>query len=111
MAIAEFTEVGRDTFNTEERRKIEQFAEKMFKQDMIRAYVPLGKKEVCMERESLKERTIQVFLMNGTLEMNNELVTRFNKRKKAGRSRPGAEAHELSEWHKVNTQCDMPRTN
>jgi hypothetical protein len=82
MAIAEFNELCKDTFNTEERARIERVAEGMFKNNGVRTYLPLGKKEVCLERASVRDKTIEVFLMNGTLEMNNELVTRFNKRKR-----------------------------
>lgn len=82
MAIAEFNGMCRDTFNEQEQKQIEKFAERMFKTNAVRAYLPIGKKEVCLERESVKEKTIEVFLMNGTLEMNDELVNRFNKRNK-----------------------------
>lgn len=82
MAIAEFNDICRDTFNAEERSKIEKAAERMFKNNGVRTYLPLGKKEVCLERESVRTKTIEVFLMNSTLEMNDELVTRFNKRKR-----------------------------
>lgn len=83
MAIAEFNETCNQTFNVAERASIERFAEGMFRNDTIEAYLPLGKKEVCLKRGSTREKTVEVFLMNGTLEMNDELVTRFNKRKKA----------------------------
>ncbi len=82
MAVAEFNDICRDTFSAEERSKIEKFAEKMFKINAVRGYLPIGKKEVCLERESVRAKTIEVFLMNSTLEMNDELVTRFNKRKR-----------------------------
>lgn len=84
MAIAEFTDKCRDDFNIEERKKIEKFAEEMFKKDIVMAFLPIGKKEVCLERENSRESTIRIFCMNETLEMNERLVTKFNKRKKAG---------------------------
>lgn len=82
MAIAEFNDICKDTFNTEERLKIEEAAERMFKNNGVQTYLPIGKKEVCLVRESVRSKTIEVFLMYSTLEMNDELVTRFNKRKR-----------------------------
>jgi hypothetical protein len=82
MAIAEFNDICRDTFNIDERIKIEKAAENMFKKNIVRTYLPIGKKEVCLERESARAKKIEVFLMNSTLEMNDSLVTRFNKRNK-----------------------------
>lgn len=83
MPIAEFNEACKNTFNVEERERIEKEAEKMFRNNGVRTYLPVGKKEVCLERESVRDKTIEVFLMNTTLEMNNEKVTRFNKRRKS----------------------------
>lgn len=80
MAIAEFNQ--RCEFNTLEQKRIEKHAEQMFKTDTVESYLPLGKKEVCLKRESVANKTIEVFLMNTTLEMNDEMVTRFNKRNK-----------------------------
>jgi len=82
MAIAEFNDICRDTFSQQEQKEIENFAQKMFKTSAVRGYLPIGKKEVCLERQTTLDKTLEVFLMNGTLEMNNELVNRFNKRNK-----------------------------
>lgn len=82
MAIAEFNDRCRDTFNADERNLIEKIAESMFKNDIVRVYRRIGKKEVCLEREKVRDKTVEVFLMNSTMEMNDELVNRFNKRSK-----------------------------
>jgi len=84
MTTATFTDKCKDTFNIEERKFIQENAGQMFKENTIQHYLTIGKKQVCMERENAKEKTIRIFLMNETLEMNDEIVTRFNKRKKAG---------------------------
>jgi len=82
MAIAEFNDRCKDSFNVDERNLIEKIAESMFKNDTVRAYRRIGKKEVCLERETTRNSTVEVFLMNSTMEMNDELVNRFNKRNK-----------------------------
>lgn len=82
MLTAEFTSRCKEQFNSEEQKKITDFAGTMFRKDHIEAYLHLGKKEICLKRNSAKEKTIEIFCMNQTLEMNNELVTRFNKRNK-----------------------------
>lgn len=82
MTIAEFNSISKDTFNANELSLIEKHAGKMFRTDAIESYLPIGKKEVCLKRNSVMEKTIEVFLMNNTLEMNDALVTRFNKRTK-----------------------------
>lgn len=82
MSIAEFNDRCRKVFNVDERKQIENIAATMFKTSQVRSYQRIGKKEICLERGTARDKTVEVFLMNTTMEMNDELVTRFNKRNK-----------------------------
>jgi hypothetical protein len=68
--------------NQAERTYIEQCAQRMLDNDVIEWYLSLGKKDVCLERPSRKDRVIGVSLMNIPLSRNEANVTSFNKRKK-----------------------------
>jgi hypothetical protein len=80
--VSNFTNECKDIFSVDERSLITETAGKMLKDSVVQQYLQIGKKMVCLERQDSKDKTVKIFLMNETLEMNNEVVTRFNKRKK-----------------------------
>lgn len=65
-----------------EKEKIERYANELFERGISEAYIPLGKRDVCLKRKDDDRSVFEIFGMNNTLERNEELVTRFNKRKK-----------------------------
>lgn len=82
MIMLNFNSQCKDDFNVEEREQIGRFAQEMFDSNIVKAYKRIGKKEICLERQNNNSSTIEVFAMNSTLEMNEDLVNKFNKRNK-----------------------------
>jgi hypothetical protein len=82
--MAQATYNDRCDLNQEEQKVVEDHATYLFSIGAIESYLPLGKKDVCLKRESSSHPTFDVFAMHNTLARNEEHVTRFNKRKKQG---------------------------
>lgn len=80
--IANFNELC--DFSIPLQQLIAEKAEEMFKNSTIESTLRLGKHEVCLKRPDAQTKTIGVYLMHGTMEMNEEIVTRYNKRSKVG---------------------------
>ncbi len=68
-------------FSRAEKDSIETRAKLMIERDEVRTYFKVGPHDVCLERDSADVKTISAYLMNGTMEQNEKVVTRHNKRK------------------------------
>ncbi len=68
-------------FSHPEKDAIAQRIVEMFEKDEVRTYFKVGSHDVCLERPNSSSINVTAHKMNSTLEQNEYLVNRFNKRK------------------------------
>jgi isopenicillin N synthase-like dioxygenase len=78
-----------------ESEEINQLAQEMFKTNGTKGYFNIGNTEICLTRDSIHSKTIEIFQMKDSLKNN---TNRINSRGKKGMKNKECQETLIGDW-------------